>query len=266
VANNTSIQDTVRLQNDPNYQVILNMTSGATYCLVCNTTKGPTDNKLFRQALQYAVDRQRFASTVLQGLGEPGDLCWHPTSPAYDAAKNQLYTFDLARAKSLIEQAGLSNAEMDYNYSPAVPEHADLGQILQADLAKIGVKLNLLPTDPALLVVKQTSLAYSGVVAYTQPFGHVQPGVMFAAPAFGPLNNFAGYREDAWTQLATDMSHEVAPAKQKELYAQFNDSLLDLSMAIFVATQVPHSVALPNVRGLEYNMALVLDATEAWLA
>ena len=39
------------------------------------------------------------------GLGEPGDLCWHPTCPAYDAAKNQQYPFDLARAKSLIDQA-----------------------------------------------------------------------------------------------------------------------------------------------------------------
>jgi peptide/nickel transport system substrate-binding protein len=266
VVNNTSIEDTVRLQKDPNYQVILDNVSGATYSLVSNTRRAPTDSKLFRQALQYAVDRQRFASTVLRGLGDPGDLCWHPTSPAYDAAKNQFYTFDLAKAKSLIEQAGVANAEMDYNYSPAVPEYVALGQILQSDLATIGVKLNLVPSDPAQLAVKQASISYSGIMAYTQPFGHTQPGVMFAGPSVGPLNNIAGYRDDAWTQLATDMSHAIEPAKQKELYAKFNDTLLDLSMASFVATQVPHSIALSSVRGLDYNMALVLDASEASLA
>ena len=87
---NIALRDAARLQKDPNYQVILHKNSGAMYAIIANTTAGPTSQKLIRQALQYGIDHQRIADTVLLGLGEPAQLIWFPTSPAYDAAKSRV--------------------------------------------------------------------------------------------------------------------------------------------------------------------------------
>jgi len=54
------------------------------------------------QAFSYAVDRKRFAESVLQGVDVPRDLPWPKHSPAYDEAKANYYTFDLEKAKSLL--------------------------------------------------------------------------------------------------------------------------------------------------------------------
>jgi peptide/nickel transport system substrate-binding protein len=60
--------------------------------LGANTTAPPTDNKLVRQALSFAVDRKRFAETTLSNLtGTATNLPWPAGSPAYDATRNQTY-------------------------------------------------------------------------------------------------------------------------------------------------------------------------------
>jgi len=41
-------------------------------------------------------------------------LPWLRASPAYDAAKENFYTFDLDRAKSLFEQTGVKDLSMDW--------------------------------------------------------------------------------------------------------------------------------------------------------
>ena len=66
----------------------------------------PTDNKLVRQALSYALDRKRIVDTIFSGSGTPEALPWETNSLAYDAAKNNAYGFDLEKAKSLLSQAG----------------------------------------------------------------------------------------------------------------------------------------------------------------
>ncbi|MBV9174001.1 MAG: ABC transporter substrate-binding protein [Chloroflexi bacterium] len=269
LAINPTLQDTSRLSDDPRYSVLVDRNAGSTYCLVFNTAVPPGDNKAFRQALRYAVDRQRIASSVLLGFGSPADLPWYATSPAYDQSKDQLYQFDLDMARSLLQQAGLSDVETDLNYSSVDSEAARMGQIIQADLEKIGVKVGLKPTDPPTLLAAETARpvpTYRGMVVYAQPFGHVQPGVMIAAPSFGPIFNIAGYHSDAWTAESSAFASETDPAKQKQTYATYNDDLLDLSLSVFIAKNFPRALTPANVRGVIWNMAIILDGTEAWIS
>jgi ABC-type transport system substrate-binding protein len=60
----------------------------------------PTDDKLVRRALSFAMDRQRWGGTVMFGFAEPKVLLWKPSSPAYDASKNSACDFNLDEAAS----------------------------------------------------------------------------------------------------------------------------------------------------------------------
>ena len=104
-----------------------------------------------RQALEFSLDRQRIADTVWLGVEKPLTLLWYSTSPAFDAAKNQTYAFNLDKAKALLDQAGVSDLALDFNYASVFPDFGRIGQIWQADLEKIGVKLALKPTEPVAL-------------------------------------------------------------------------------------------------------------------
>jgi peptide/nickel transport system substrate-binding protein len=151
IADNPSIPDTARLQKDTRYQVLLNPLTGGYQIMLANVSVPPTDKKLFRQALNYALDRQRIVDSVLLGLGQAQALPWGPSAPSYDSAKAKVYAFDLDKARAALQQSGATDPDLDLVYASTSAEHARIGQIYQADLAKTGVKLNLKPTEPAQL-------------------------------------------------------------------------------------------------------------------
>src|SRR6266446_5783187 len=149
VADLVPIPDADRLRNDSKYKLYQTHDLGQYFYAIVNCGQAPTNNKLVRQALNYAIDRQRFTDTVMKGFtGEPRALPWAKSSPAFDAAKNKAYAFDLDKAKSLLAQSGLSNVEFDISWALAgyAAEYEQLATIIQGDLATIGVKTNLKPT------------------------------------------------------------------------------------------------------------------------
>ncbi|HLZ28634.1 MAG TPA: ABC transporter substrate-binding protein [Chloroflexota bacterium] len=68
MALNPPLQDAGRLKSNPQYQVVTNPNTGRYYTAGWNVANAPLDNKLVRQALNYAMNRQRFVDTVLLGL------------------------------------------------------------------------------------------------------------------------------------------------------------------------------------------------------
>ena len=126
MALNPPLQDAGRLKSNPQYQVVTNPNTGRYYTAGWNVANPPLDNKVVRQALNSAMNRQRFVDTVLLGLSRPATLPWIPTSPVYDAAKANYFTFDLDKAKALLVQAGVGPFAMEYLISPNFPELSDV--------------------------------------------------------------------------------------------------------------------------------------------
>src|SRR5581483_6663590 len=165
LALNPPLRDITRLKSNNKYQALSNPLSGRYYVLGWNTLNKPIDNKLVRQAMNYAIDRKRFVDTLLVGLGEPKSLPWIPNTPPFE---QKGFTFDLDKAKSLLAQAGVSNMTMDYLISPNFSELSDFGQIYQADLAKIGVKMTITQQDSTAFFDSINNRKYPGMYAITQ--------------------------------------------------------------------------------------------------
>src|SRR6185437_1700080 len=170
---------TSRYQKDSNYNVVLNNIAGDSYVITFNTTQAPTNNKMLRQAMSYALDRQRISDSVLHGVGAPKNIPYYPSSPAYDQAADKFYGFDLDKAKAALAASGLSNVEMDFNINATsdATEWAAISQIYQADLAKAGITLKIKPFDNPTLAQMLTSVNYNGIASGTSTVGHLHAGV-----------------------------------------------------------------------------------------
>ena len=84
-----------------------------TYYLGYNNSKPPVDNKLVRQALSYAVDRQKLIDTVTKGGQKPAKTFACPGifgTPAEDPDFVGIL-FDPDKAKQLLAEAGYPNGE-----------------------------------------------------------------------------------------------------------------------------------------------------------
>ncbi len=260
------ITDMLRLQKDPSYQVLINDNTGTSLTAMLNCTRAPTDNKAVRQALNYALDRQRIAGTIWQGLESPVALPWSPASPAYDVSKNQSYAFDLDTARSLLSQAGPANTKLDIVWVAGAPEYELLAQIYQYDLAQIGFNVTLKPTDFAAWRQSAYNVDYQGVLLVQFGLGNLNPASGTSGTTYGPQFNFAGFQDDAYTQLANQVVSETDPVEQQQLYSQLNDYYLDQSWALPVVPNPEHVAAGSNVHGLRYDSRPGLVLAEVWLS
>jgi peptide/nickel transport system substrate-binding protein len=246
-----TIDDFLRFKADSHYQALIPPGQQAGMAMGVNTLVSPTDNKLVRQALNYAADRQRFCDQVFKGVVQPLSLPWDTNSLAYEASKQNFYAFDLEKAQALLNQAGVSSAELDFLASPNTPEWDVVSQIYQSDLATLGIKLNIVRLDQAAWLDQVNNRKYHGFWASTMAIGTGEPvSGLSLGRATDPNSNNEGYKNDMYTQLIASAASEPDMAKRKQIYSQINDIILDDSFAMVVTTYPPKMVTSSKVHDL----------------
>ena len=264
---NPPLRDIGRLKTDPKYQAVTNPNTGRYYTAGWNVGNSPLNNKQVRQALNYAMNRQRFADSILLGLSRPITLPWIAGSPAYQDDKANFFKFDLDKARSLLSQAGVGPFTIEYLISPNFPELADFGQIYQADLATIGVTATIKQADSAAFFSAINNRTYPGMYAITTARANLAPGItILSTQGFNPDQNNEGFSSAAYSQLANGIATETDPQKQKQLYSQLNDLLVDEAFAVAIASASPSMLLKSNVQGLDYTMHEGFVWTNVWLS
>ena len=111
-----------------------------------NVTKPPLDKKEVRQALSMAIDRDAIIRDVYLGAGEKAKTLIPRTMWSYNDSIVD-YPYDPEKAKSLLASAGVKSLDIDLWYQPVQrpynPNGKRIGEMMQADLAKIGVNAKL---------------------------------------------------------------------------------------------------------------------------
>ena len=268
IAHLPPVADAIRLKSNPNFNVLFFDQGGSWFYIAANSIKAPTDNKVFRQALNYAIDRQRWTDAVLQGVvGAPQDLPYPASSAAFEADKVNRYTFDLDKARSLLASSGLSQPAIDINYATAgyASEYAQLAQIYQADLAQVGVTATIKPADNPTFSAATTNMTYNGVMLSAGAYANVsEPSATFTigGPTWTEQGNF---KDPTWTQLVGQAATEPDATKRKAIYSQLNDIILDQSFVMPISLYPNISIASSKVHALRIDRSNRLTYTEMWL-
>jgi peptide/nickel transport system substrate-binding protein len=84
-------------------------TPANTYYFFMNTRTPPFDNLKVRQAVNFAINREALVR-IYGGLAQPTENVLPPTYPSYK--KLNLYPYDLAKAKKLIQESGQAGAQV----------------------------------------------------------------------------------------------------------------------------------------------------------
>ena len=264
---NPPVRDAVRLRSDPNWQVASNPVSGFYYLALVNTTLPPFDNKLVRQALSFAVDRNRFTSTTLGNMFEPRGLPWPKHAPAYDAAKSAARAFDLDKARSLLSQAGVSSFALEIAYQSANAETSGLAQIIQSDVEKIGGSVTLRPLEDLAWRDQNQKVSYKGLSLALGGLAGIESSSLFTNSSFwNPSTGSTGFRSERYNQLLSAVTAEADVSKRRELYNQLNDFLLDESFVISVSGTAPLVAMRQSVRGLQHTVHEAISYTDVSLA
>ena len=263
-----SVSDVVRLQKDSSYTVWEHPNPGTFWELGFSVPKPPYDNKTVRQAFNYAFNRQYFAQTIYQGTATPGALPWSASSPAYESDKANAYAFNLDKARSLLAEANVSGLEPEIAVGAGQNLVESMLQVYQADLAKVGVKLNIKVMEAAAWIDTVNNVKYTGLYFSGDNNAHVNPGTLWStSPGWRPTpSNNSGWKNDQWTQLVTELGTEPDAAKRKLLIPRINDFVLDQSWIFAVASNPAILVAASRLKGLVPALYNGWFFDGAWLA
>ncbi len=201
-----------------------------------NSTKGPFRNKAFRQAFNHLMNRPAILKVGYAGLGEATALPWAPASPASDPSFNDTYAFDVDKAKALLDQSGLSDAEMsDWALLVNGSDEASvaISQVVQSSLREVGIEIELDVRQGAEFIDALLSgdfAAVFGGVGNVQKFpSRVATNSIYRTvknPVFGDPHPHPAYVE-AIKRVDNSFGEDVQPA-----YDNLNEVLVDEAFAI----------------------------------
>jgi ABC-type transport system substrate-binding protein len=112
-----------------------------------NNAKPPFDDVRVRRAVQFALDRKTVAKTIMQGLGPPAYQVFVPEmATGYDKALDK-DIYNLKKAQKLVKEAGVDGTTVQFLWQNGGFPTLQLGQYVQQQLGKIGIKVELNPIN-----------------------------------------------------------------------------------------------------------------------
>ncbi|HEV2356884.1 MAG TPA: ABC transporter substrate-binding protein, partial [bacterium] len=172
-------QELSRFRSNSNLTVALTPALNLGY-LGINSLKPPLDKPDVRRALNYAVNRRKIVDVVFDGAADAASGYFPKASWAYAPELANYYPYDSAKAKQSLAAAGLSNgfdADIWVQTNDFWPRIAEL---IQADLAAVGVKAGINKIDAARFFSAVTEGKHYTFVSDTTP-GTIDPEEMAAS-------------------------------------------------------------------------------------
>lgn len=95
----------------------LQLTTQNAFVLRSEKNTGAAGNKQIRQAIGYAINRNEIVGGLFNGNGRSATTYYPPNHWAHSTRAAAFYTYNPQRAKSLIEQSGISRPSIKITYS-----------------------------------------------------------------------------------------------------------------------------------------------------
>ena len=231
--------EVARLKKLPNYEM---STKGYEFFaphqwIELNNRNKPMDDKRFRQAVMYAIDRKVMLQRIYFGLGK---LATGPISSKtrfYD--KNvKTYEYSIDKAKALLDEMGLKpgpdgkRVSLRYLISPVSEANTRAAEFIRQSLGRVGIDVQLQTTDIAGWADKFGNWDYDMTANLVYQFGdpalgvartyitsNIKKGILFS--------NTSGYSNPEVDRLFEEAAVATSDDKRQELYSQVQRILVE---------------------------------------
>ena len=228
----------------------------------------PFQNKMIRQALNYAIDRNEYIEEIAKNRGVPAKGIFPPNFPTFNNALVG-YEYNPDKAKVLLKNAGFPDGlpgeyEFDVRDSSVAIHGAE---IIQKHLQEIGVKvkLNMLSWEKLLNKVHRgKSLIFSLGWANDNgdPDSFLYP--LFHSKNWGGPGNTSFYKNKTVDRLLDQAAMLIDHYKRQTIYQQIEKIIIDDAPWIFLYHS-KYSVALQSyIRGYSKNPLATERLEDVW--
>lgn len=202
-----------------------------TAVIAMNTKVKPFDDKLIRQALSYACDKQSIVDIAYEGFGTVARLQAYTNSFGVDFTDAPDFSYNPEKAKELLAQAGYPNGlnlTKEFGVKMlTIPGtfHEKVGQVYQNNLAEVGVIVELQNTQTPDEDVESGNFAIMNQGAtYRTDFSYNEAN--YGTIGIGG-NNYSQMSEPYVDEMFAKGAAETDPEVRKAIYKELINYLID---------------------------------------
>jgi peptide/nickel transport system substrate-binding protein len=223
--------------------------------------KAPFDNKLVRQAFFNAVPYQQIIDQVYSGFAVPSSGWFTPTMNVPGLSTKAAYTYDTAKAKQLLAQAGQTNVAVTLTVANNVPDVVDAAILIGSFAKKAGFTVTVNQLSPADFATGRLNHSFQSMLVANR--------VQIQYPSFvnnfflpgDPSNSGAFVPTAQWNALFTgaaaagpETSKAAAPYWQK-----VNNFINDDASQIPILYKQPNQAYSKDLQNMSYRYDSTVD-------
>lgn len=218
-------------------------------------TREPFDNKLVRQAMNHAIDKQSIIDAFFEGRA---DIAVNPIPESISGYNDEIegYDYDPEKAKALLEEAGFGDGfEMELWAMPVprpyMPDGEKVAEVIQKNLADIGVTAKIVSHEWATyLDLAEKGEADAFMLGWTGDNGDPDNFIyaLLDEDNIGS-NNYTYFKNDEMHDLLIEAQTEVDEEKRIELYKEAQEIIHDEAPWVPLAHSTPLLAGSKDLKG-----------------
>lgn len=231
-----------------------------------NMEKAPfKDNPNLRKAIGWAIDRQTIVDSIMYGLASPAQVAIPTSNWGYDATTEGAFGYDLEKAKEFYAQADPKPTELTVKVSPTYPEEIKMAELLQQDLAKIGISLKIEQREWSTWIDEVVSKGDYEVEIVLISGGSDPDDFFYQWHHTGEVFNIWRYSDPEMDKLLEDARSSVDQAARKELYAKIQQKLIADAPLVHIIYRQSVIAARAALKDFVMTGRYDMDFRKVWL-
>lgn len=227
-----------------------------------NTQKAPFDNILVRKAVHHALNRKAYIQAIYLGHGVVASNPLPPTIWSYHQGLVD-YQYDVTKAKEIMKEAGFPEGLSEPIElwtlpvsRPYNPNGKKMGEMIQADLAKIGIKVKLVSFDWGTYLDKAKKGEHQMIqLGWTGDNGDPDNflSVLLGCPGVSSGSNVARWCNDEFDKLTKLAKATLAKTERSTLYKKAQEIFKSEAPWVPIAHSIVHRGLSKKVTGFKID-------------
>ena len=232
--------------------------------IMFNCTKPPFNDVRVRQAVAWAIDRKEIIDLVWFGTAVPATEATAKPSPWYTGVDPYKGGPDIDKAKALLREAGISGRlKVNFAGQPQVGTQLREAQVIQSQLKKVGIDLNIQRFEPAQWFQQLATKKYDMTSTYFS--ATFDPAFIYGiVTRTGGSFNFPGYANKQTDAIIDKFVNENDQAVRKQVYPELVKRIADEAPILFLTNEIQQYWTKSNFHGPTPLPTLEIRAEEMW--
>lgn len=218
----------------------------------------PIKYKKVRQAINYAINKERLVKYLRNSIGIPGASGFIPAGmPGFDANAVKGYSYDPDKARELLKEAGFPNGKgMGEITLSTTTTYKDLIEFIQGELSDVGIKSKIEVNQSASLrevIAKRQVNFFRGSWIADYADGEIYLS-MFYSKNYVPIGpNYTSFNNKKFDELFEKLNYVKDDAERHQLYQKMDQLVMDESPVVVLYYDEFVNLFQNNISGLNKN-------------